>query len=620
MNDPRHDSPTLRLRRLDASTHELHELIRDGRISTLFQPIVDPRTRGVVGFEALARGPSDSWLHSPQNLFEAARRAGVRLDLDFLCMQSAFKGFVASRVAGQLFVNVSPDSIYEATGFAERFLDLAASAGLAPSRCVIELTEESLLEDYARLRSTMRRLREAGCEIAIDDLGAGSSGLRTWSELKPDFVKIDRYFISGIDADPTKLEFVRSILDMGRAMGCRVIAEGVETERECRELVDLGLDRLQGHLLGRPGPAPTIVLQQVESLDRSIVTHGALCAEHIAVYVAPVSPEMRVMDVVELFRDTPSCLTIAIVRDGRPVGVIRRDELFALLTKPLHPEIYNRKPISAVMESPTLLVDSQLRLEQASRLLTQKGRARLTEEFVITRDGRYHGMGHTLDLLRLITEQQLQTAKHSNPLTLLPGNGAVRSCIDRLLETDRRFVVAYFDLDSFKPFNDAYGSAQGDQVILHLASLLKSTFSPRLDFIGHIGGDDFLVVMRSADWRERTTKLLAQFSTSITAFYTPEHVQLGHIAATDRDGVQRQFPFLTLSVAALYSETLGATSADAIAQQLAHVKKVAKQRPGNSFVLRMGERMMDLMPAGAAAAAGKSTSDSDLLPIGVMVR
>jgi diguanylate cyclase (GGDEF)-like protein len=350
------------------------------------------------------------------------------------------------------------------------------------------------------------------------------------------------------------------------------------------------------------------------------VTHGALCAEHIAVYVAPVSPEMRVMDVIELFRDTPSCLTIAIVRDGRPVGVVRRDELFALLTKPLHPEIYNRKPISAVMESPTLLVDSQLRLEQASRLLTQKGRARLTEEFVITRDGRYHGMGHTLDLLRLITEQQLQTAKHSNPLTLLPGNGAVRSCIDRLLETDRRFVVAYFDLDSFKPFNDAYGSAQGDQVILHLAGLLKSTFSPRLDFIGHIGGDDFLVVMRSADWRERTTKLLAQFSTSITGFYTPEHVQQGHIAATDRDGVQRQFPLLTLSVAALYSETLGATSADAIAQQLAHVKKVAKQRPGNSFVLRMGERMMDLMPAAVTSAAGKSTSDSDLLPIGVMVR
>jgi diguanylate cyclase (GGDEF)-like protein len=614
MNEPRNDSPTLRLRRLDASSLELHELIREGRINTLFQPIVDPRTRGVCGFEALARGPSDSWLHSPQNLFEAARRGGVRLELDFLCIQSAFKRFVAARVPGQLFINVSPDSIYEEPRFATRLLDMAAAAGFAPSRCVIELTEESLLEDYARLRSTMQRLREAGCEIAIDDLGAGSSGLRTWSELKPDFVKIDRYFISGIDADPTKLEFVRSILDMGRAMGCRVIAEGVETERECRELVDLGLDRLQGHLLGRPSASPTVVLQQIESLDRSVATHGALCAEHIAVYVPPISPDMRVMEVVELFRDAPDCLTIAVVRDGRPLGVIRRDELFALLTKPLHPEIYNRKPVSAIMESPTLLIDGQLRLEQASRLVTQKGRPRLTEEFVITRDGRYHGMGQTVDLLRLITEQQLQTAKHSNPLTLLPGNGAVRSCIDRLLETERRFVVAFFDLDAFKPFNDVYGTAQGDQVILHLAGLLKSTFSPRLDFIGHIGGDDFLVVMRSADWRERTTKLLEEFSASVTRFYSAEHAQLGHIVSTDRDGATRHFPFLTLSVAALYSETLGATSADAIAQQLAHVKKVAKQRPGNSFVLRMGERMVDLLPA-AIPTAPVANVESDVIVI-----
>jgi EAL domain-containing protein (putative c-di-GMP-specific phosphodiesterase class I)/GGDEF domain-containing protein len=595
MSEPRADSPTLRLRRLDAASLEIGEILRDSRITTLFQPIVDPRTRGVCGFEALARGPSDSWLHAPQNLFEAARRCGMRLELDFACIQSAFRRFVAARVPGQLFVNVSPDSIYEDPNFAHRFLGYAEAAGMSPNRCVIELTEESLLDDYARLRSTLQGLRDAGCEIAIDDLGAGSSGLRTWSEVKPDYVKIDRYFISGIDADKTKLEFVRSILDMGRAIGCRVIAEGVETERECRELVDLGLDRLQGNLLGRPGVAPMSVLQQIESLDRSIVTHGALSAEHIAVYVPPVAPDTRVNDVVERFHATPKCLTIAVVRDGRPLGVVRRDELFSLLTKPLHPEVFNKKPVTAVMESPTLLIDSQLRLEQVSRLVTQKGGSRLTEEFVITKDGRYLGLGQTIDLLRLITEQQLQAAKHSNPLTLLPGNGAIRSCIDRLLEGNRRFVVAYLDLDAFKPYNDVYGYGQGDQVILHLSHLLKSTFSARLDFVGHVGGDDFLVVMRSADWHERVTRLLDRFAASVAGFYRPEHASAGHIVAADREGVQRQFPLLTLSVAALDSQTEGATSADAIAHLLAHVKKISKQRAGNSFVLRSGERLMDLI-------------------------
>jgi diguanylate cyclase (GGDEF)-like protein len=608
MSDPRPDSPTLRLRRLDAASHELSELVREGRISTLFQPIVDPRSRGVCGFEALTRGPSDSWLHSPQNLFEAARRSGIKLELDFLCMQSAFRRFVASRVAGLLFVNVSPDTIYEEPQFAMRFLEYARIAGMPPDRCVIELTEESLLDDYARLRSALQGLREAGCALAIDDLGAGSSGLRTWSELKPDYVKIDRYFVSGIDADTTKLEFVRSMLDMGRAMGCRVIAEGVETERECRELVDLGMDRLQGNLFGRPGAAPMVALQQLESLDRSIVTYTALSAEHIATYIPPVAPDVKVTEVADLFRDNPEYLTLAVVQDGRPLGVVRREHLFDLLAKPLHPEVYNKKSVTSVMESPTLLIDGQLRLEQVSRLVTQQKRPRLTEEFVITKDGRYHGLGQTIDVLRLITEQQLQSAKHSNPLTLLPGNAAVRSCIDRLIENRKRFVVAYFDLDFFKPYNDVYGYAHGDQVILHLAGLLKNVFSARLDFIGHVGGDDFLVVMRSADWRDRVTRILEKFSATVANFYSPEHAAAGHITAADRDdGSQRQFPLLTVSVAALDSETIGAGSADAIATLLTHVKKVAKQQTGNSFILRSDERMVDLLNA--------RKTENELLPM-----
>lgn len=597
MSDPRPDSPTLRLRRLDASALELADVLREGRITTLFQPIVDPRSRGIVAHEALTRGPSDSWLHAPQNLFEAARRAGLKVELDFLCMQNAFKRFVAARVSGQLFMNVSPDTIYEHPNFAERFLDLARDAGLAVDRVVIELTEESLLEDYDRLRSTMQALRAAGCAIAIDDLGAGSSGLRTWSELKPDYVKIDRYFITGIDADATKLEFVRSMLDMGRAMGCRVIAEGVETERECRELVDLGMDRLQGHLFGRPSPAPLAALQQVDSLDRSIVTYTALCAEHIATFVRPVPPDMRVTEVAELFRDNPEQLSFPVVEDGRPLGIVRRDRLFDLLAKPLHPEIFNKKPITAVMESPTLLIDGQLRLEQVSRLVTQKGRPRLTEEFVITKDSRYHGMGQTIDVLRMITEQQLQSAKHSNPLTLLPGNAAVRTSIDKLIAARKRFIVAYFDLDSFKPYNDVYGYAHGDQVILHLAGLLKNHFSARLDFVGHVGGDDFLVVIRSADWRERVVNVLNRFSQTVADFYSPEHAAAQSITAADRDGRQRKFPLLTVSVAALDSETMGATSADAMAHLLAHVKKYAKQQAGNSFVLRSDDRIVDLLAA-----------------------
>lgn len=589
------DSPTLRLRRLDAAGGELTLLVRERRITTLFQPMVDPRSRQVCGFEALSRGPSDSWLHSPLNLFAAARRMGLKPALDFLCIGCAFQRFVQAQVEGQLFINVSPDTIYQEPEFSVRVLALAAEAGMAVDRCVIELTEDSLLEDYPRLRAILQPLRDAGCALAIDDLGAGSSGLRTWSELKPDFVKIDRYFITGIDTDPTKLEFVRSMLAMGRTLGCLVIAEGVETNAECRELVNLGLDRLQGYLFGRPAATPQVNCQQVEALEGPVASYTSLCIEHIVVPIPPVPADMRVTAVAERFRADPDQLTLAVVDEGRPLGLVRREQLFDLLAKPLHPEVFNKRPVTAVMQTPALMVDCQLRLEQVSRLVTQKEHPRLSEEFIITRGGRYIGLGRTIEVLRLITEQQLQLAQHSNPLTLLPGNAAVAACIDKLIDDSRRFVVAYFDLDSFKPYNDVYGYAQGDQVILQLAGLLKRCFSDRLDFVGHVGGDDFLVVIRSKDWCERVRRTLRCFDGIVAGLYSPEHARAGHIVACDRDGQTRHFPLLTVSVAALDSDTLGARSADAVAQMLAQVKKLAKRQRGNSFILRSDARFIDML-------------------------
>lgn len=595
MLDNNFETQTMRVRRLDAAHRQLLDILRRKDLTTLFQPLVDPRSRTVFGYEALTRGPSDSWLHAPQHLFATARRAELRLELELLCVQLAAKRFVEMGGEGRLFLNVSPDSMYEEPHFVQRFLGLIGATGLAPDRCVLELTEDGLLDDYAALRSSLQQLREAGCEFAIDDLGAGSSGLRIWSELRPDYVKIDRYFISNIDSDAAKLGFVRSIIDLGRAIGCRVIAEGVETPGECRELIELGIDRLQGYLFGRPQATPAVELDQLESLDQTVTTLTALCAEHLAIQVPALHPQMRVHEVAELFRTGVSRDMLVVARDDKAVGVVRRHALFALLSKPLHLEVYSRKPVTAVMDTAMLLIDSRLRLEQVSRLVTHSSVPRWTDEFVVMRDGKYLGIGQTMDLLRVITEQQVQAAKHSNPLTLLPGNGPIRDCIKRLLADRRQFAVCYVDLDYFKPYNDVYGYAEGDRIILYLAELLKQAISPRIDFLGHVGGDDFVLVMRSPDWVERIRQVLQGFSDGIRGYYSLEHVEQGRITAADRDGELREFPLLSVSVAALSSETAGCTSAEAAAQLLVEVKKQAKRRPGNSLLLRSNAGIGDLL-------------------------
>jgi len=602
MLNPNHETETSRFKRMDAAHGEILDILRERKLATLFQALVDPYSRGVFGYEALTRGPSNSWLHSPQNLFDTARRTDLRLELEFLCAQLAVTRFVEMRTAGRLFINISPDSICEEARFAERFLDMLAAARLAPDRCVIEITEDGLLDDYAEIRSALQHLRKAGCEFAIDDLGAGSSGLRIWSELKPDYVKIDRYFISGIDSDATKAGFVRSIIELGHTVGSRIIAEGVETPEECRELVELGVDRLQGYLFGRPQTVPSAALEHFETMDPASTT-PALCAEQLSVYIPPVPPTMCVAELAELFRTDTSRNMLVVAQDGEPLGVVRRQNLFALLSKPLYPEIYNKKRVTAVMESDMFLIDSRLRLEQVSRVLTQTSEPRWTDEFVIVHRGKYGGIGQTMDLLRLITEQQVQAAKHANPLTLLPGNGPIRDRITRLIDEGRGFVICHLDLNYFKPYNDVYGYAQGDQVILFLADLLKRAIAPGIDFVGHIGGDDFVLVMRSPDWRERIEGVLRSFSEGIPNFYSKEHVAQGHMMATDREGEPRRFLLLSISAAALDSTTVGCKNADAAARLLADVKAKAKQRAGNTLLWRTNAGITDLFGAGVEHAA-----------------
>jgi len=574
------------VRRLDDVGKLLPKIIDERNLVTLFQPVVDPNARAVFGFEALTRGPSDSWLHSPQRLFEVARNAGRHLELEFLCIELAIERFVRSQAAGQLFLNVSPDCMLSDENFVERLLNLLAATAFAPRRCVIELTENQLLDDYAVLHSSLQRLRQAGCEIAIDDLGAGSSGYRVWAQLRPEYVRIDRYVTSDLDSDATHLGFVRSMIDLGRTIGCRVIAEGVETAEECRELVHLGIDRLQGYLFGRPELQPNAALTHLDSFASAVSTQGALCAEHLAIHVPPVSPNMSVPELVELFRTGTSRDTLAVVEEGRPLGVIRRHDMFALLSKPLHMEIYSRKRVTAIMDTNPLVVDSKLRLEQASQIVTRGSGSKWLDEFLITVDGHYLGIGQTIDLLRKITEQQIQAAKNSNPLTLLPANGPIKDHINRLIAAREAFVVCYVDLDYFKPYNDVYGYARGDQIIVRIAEILRSVAVERLDFVGHVGGDDFVLVMRSTDWCERVQQAQREFTARIRDYYSVEHIADGHMAAADRDGEMHRFPLLSISVAALDSNTSGCVSADAVAELLVSVKKLAKRRVGNSLVLR----------------------------------
>jgi diguanylate cyclase (GGDEF)-like protein len=281
---------------------------------------------------------------------------------------------------------------------------------------------------------------------------------------------------------------------------------------------------------------------------------------------------------------------------------VHRDELLIFLSRPLHPEVYNRKPVTSVMNRETVQIDARARLDQVSRLVTARSARRQRDDFIITRNGCYLGLGRTIDLLRHITVQQIQAAKQSNPLTGLPGNREIQTHLSQWLARRRAFVACHLDLDHFKAFNDAYGYASGDQVLLHVAQVITRTVRPRVDFVGHVGGDDFVFLMRSQDWSLRLTAIVEELAASLVNFHSSEHREAGGLEGLDRDGTRRRFPLLSASIAAVEIDGQQQATADAVAESLRQTKSLAKAREGCTCVLSSGGRIVDLLTSTALSS------------------
>lgn len=574
---------------LSQQLDELLRIIENGAITTLFQPIVSGVEKNIIGYEALTRGPSNSPLHSPLTLFAAAAHFGKLTELEFLCRRSALTRFSELKLDGLLFINVTPGSLLEKNHYAGETLSIIQEVGLEPQDVVIELTEHLPINDVELLQGALQHYRSMGFSIAIDDLGAGYSSLRLWTELQPDYVKIDRHFIDSIDKDAVKREFVGSILSMAKAARAYVIAEGIERAEEFNTLSDMGVDWVQGYWLERPSSQPVLDKVLLSSKIDGVARKGILEAglHSLVIPVDAVHQSQTVNDVLQRFQQQPSLNSLAVIDDnGTPVGTVHCHALSQAMLKPYAKELHGRKSIAQMMDREALVVDVQQSLQRVSRLLTSRARQRLEEDFIIARDNTYLGLGRVIDVLRQITELQIRQAQSANPLTLLPGNVSIQECLERILTSGLGARLCYIDLDSFKPFNDIYGYGKGDEVLLGLAQILRDLCDSDCDFVGHIGGDDFMLVLRSADWLQRLELLNQQFQQLCRKLYKADDLASGGFEAPDRDGNWRRYPLLNLSIGVLTvpaSRESGVTAKE-LAELASHHKHKAKRQSGFSIV------------------------------------
>ncbi|MHC8319418.1 bifunctional diguanylate cyclase/phosphodiesterase [Pseudomonas sp. GB2N2] len=569
----------------------LSSILAQSGLHSLFQPIISLSERRIIGYEALSRGPSNSPLHSPIALFAVARQAGRLNELEIACRESACRRFNEQQLPGKLFLNVSPESLLEAAHQPGRTLQLLQDFGIPPNQVVIELTEQTPTDDFQLLQNALHHYRAMGFSIALDDLGAGYSSLRLWSELRPDYVKIDRHFIDGIHQDAVKREFVGSIMQIAKASRAKVIAEGIELPEELAVLTDMGVDLVQGYLLCRPQEHPPRdarnLMPKQDSTTVALNDEGSDLSALLNDQPA-VPRDTPTASVLEAFRRQANLNSLAVLDEyGHPCGIVHRHSLSDALLKPFATDLFARKPISRLMNDDFLAVEMSQSLQQVSRLITSRARQRIEEDFIITLNGGYLGLGRVIDVLKLITELKIQQARYANPLTLLPGNVPIQQCLTRLLQQQRESVICYVDIDSFKPFNDIYGYGRGDEVLLCLAQCLNDRVDPSRDFVGHIGGDDFLLVLGPDDWRKRLNQLLDDFQSQCRRFYRSEHLEAGCFIAPNRQGVRQEFALLSLSIGVVHLHPQSCEELDAsqLAEMASQAKHHAKNMPGYSVYL-----------------------------------
>lgn len=568
--------------------NELKQIFAGESIQTYFQPIVSLKTKKVFAVEALTRGPINSPLFSPMNLFNFAIEQGCLLPMDLLARKVAIKSFKKA-ISGQtnvpyLFLNISVSSILCQEHPSGLTLASLEEFGVDPQQVVIEITELQPVEDSAQFLQAIQYYRQMGFKVAIDDLGSGYNGLKLWSEVKPDYVKIDKHFITEIDQQADKYRFMETILTLAKSLGTRVIAEGIETESELRILEKLGVDYVQGFLLKRPSPIIDGVLdyQWKESLSIAINEAETIACLCEPVFSKPLSTKVKEM--TEVFLQHPKRTCVPIVEKGQVLGMVWRRELMDLLARQFGHELHQRKQISKVMDRTPFVFETETSLVEASREITRdasydKG------SFILVKNGVYQGCGSFMALLELMTDLKVQSAQYANPLSGLPGNVPIQQTLQMYLDRKQPFTVIYVDVDHFKAYNDHYSFEQGDQVISTIAQVLKSALNGSPGFIGHIGGDDFVVILDRLDYQDICQRILGQFQAVTAPFYTEQDRQQGGIVAKDRDEQERFFPMMTLSLGVLLVDTRRFEHTQKLASLATKAKKGAKLQGGNTYYL-----------------------------------
>ncbi len=560
-----------------------------------FQPIISTSTLKVHGFEALAR-LRDTAFRDVKDLLDASFDAGVLRPVEGALLAKAngkFAGFPDAGTA-RLFCNLD-NRVFDGKASNHSLMDdLFGHPGVRLERLCLEVSERDPIASHQHMAGLAQSLANKGARIALDDFGVGVSSLQLLMTIEPHYVKIDQCFIEGVATNFRKQAIVSKMCELAHALGFFTVAEGVETEVDFRMARDLGCNFAQGFHIARP-------TERLSDLATAYGRAVTVCstprvAQRVADLlsgISPVRPDDPLTIVAELFKQHPSLALVPVVdRDGVVQGAVLETDVRRYLLSDYGPsllmnrsaaprarELVGRCPVGDAHGSIESIVNSYMAADSALGM-------------ILTTDGNYVGYLTNHALLRLASEREVIAAREQNPLTQLPGNNAISRKIAETLCRTGEVTLVYIDFDYFKAFNDIYGFSAGDRALLMFSELLRSLECRCPTFVGHIGGDDFFLILECGEEENEkiVRELRTRFAEQAATLYTQADREHSGISSIDRHGQERFFPLLSASAALLHLPAARAhLTEDMIAAQMTMAKESSKKSRVGQCAVRLPE-------------------------------
>lgn len=569
---------------------EFFAILNGGHIKTVYQPILSLQNGSVLGYEALSRICLPECELNIEQLFSIARRVRKLWELEKLCRTTALETAAKKVRCSKLFLNVDPNLIYDPDlreGFTHEKLE---EYGLNPDDVVFEITERSAIGEMRIFTESIAHYQKQDFKIAIDDFGAGYSGLSRVCALHPNYIKIDMELVRNIQAVASKSSLVGSIVKFCRETGVSLIAEGIETEEELDTLIRLGVDYGQGYFLGRPQNEFTepsidlkLAIKEKQAKATTFVQQfsvfgsiDAVCRQEEAVQL-----QLPAVDVYQQMQQDEQIREKFVLNpDGTICGILTRGYLFERFGGQFGYNLNRKRTAGQLALRSFLQVDRTATIDDVARLATERETSRVYDSVAVTDRNIYCGVISVRDLLMAAISIQVERATQANPLTGLPGNAVIQGTISSALKESRPFTLIYLDLDNFKAYNDAYGFPNGDRMIKTVADTIRTCCRDE-DLKGHIGGDDFVIVSalcQKEALRALCDRIIDTFSRSIRSLYNDEDWNRGFIVSQNRHGFTENFPIATLSIAVVTTHGKDFASMEELSQVVAEAKKKSKHR------------------------------------------